>query len=122
MINQINKNEQRKNRHRRVRNKISGTKQCPRLNVYRSSAHIYAQVINDETGVTLVSASTVEKSMQETIKGKTKQEQAFLVGTMLAKKAKKKGIKTVVFDRGGYLYTGRVKNLADGARDGGLEF
>jgi large subunit ribosomal protein L18 len=122
MIIQINKNEQRKKRHLRVRKNINGTKACPRLNVYRSSAHIYAQVINDEKGETLVSASTVEKSIQSLIKGKTKTEQAYIIGEEVAKRAKAKKVKAVVFDRGGYLYCGRVKSLAEGARAGGLEF
>lgn len=122
MIKQTNKNAQRLNRHMRVRNKVSGTKECPRLNVYRSTNNIYAQVIDDVKGVTLVSASTVEKSILPLLEGKTKSEKAFIVGEEIAKKAKKKGIKTVVFDRGGYLYIGRVRNLADGARKAGLEF
>ncbi len=122
MINKDNKNAQRKHRHLRVRNKISGTKECPRLNVYRSTSNIYAQVIDDVAGVTLVSASTVEKSIADSLKGKTKAEQAYLVGEEVAKRAKKKGIKTVVFDRAGYLYIGRVKSLAEGARNAGLEF
>ncbi len=122
MITKKNKNEDRRGRHLRVRKKISGTKECPRLNVYRSVANIYAQVIDDVAGHTLVSASTVEKEIIELIKGKSKKDAAFVVGQELAKRAKKKKIKNVVFDRGGYLYTGRVKSLADGARDAGLEF
>ena len=122
MINQINKNEQRQPRHRRVRGKMSGTKECPRLNIYRSTTHIYAQIIDDVKGVTLISASTVEKSIESSLTGKSKKEQAFVVGEQVAKRAVKKGIKTVVFDRGGYLYTGRVQALADGARSGGLKF
>ncbi len=122
MIKQTNKNVQRLHRHLRVRGKISGTKECPRLNVYRSTNHIYAQIIDDTKGVTIVSASTVEKSILPLLEGKTKSEQAFIVGEQLAKAAKKKGVKTVVFDRGGYLYIGRVKSLAEGARNAGLEF
>lgn len=122
MIKQYNKNEQRKGRHLRVRKHIFGTKTCPRLNVYRSTTNIYAQIIDDESAKTLCSASTIQKDLAENLKAKNKTEQAFIVGEEIAKQAKKKGIKTVVFDRGGYLYTGRVKNLADGARKGGLEF
>ena len=122
MIKQINKNEQRKGRHLRVRKHIFGTHACPRLNVYRSTTNIYAQIIDDESARTLCSASTIQKELAENLKGKTKSEQAFVVGEAIAKQAKKKGIKNVVFDRGGYLYTGRVKNVADGARKGGLEF
>lgn len=122
MIKQINKNAQRVNRHLRVRNKVSGTAECPRLNVYRSTNNIYAQIIDDVKGVTLVSASTLEKSILPLLEGKTKSEKAFIVGEEIAKKAKKKHIKKVVFDRGGYLYIGRVKSLADGARKAGLEF
>lgn len=122
MINQVNKNQQRQHRHLRVRGSISGTKECPRLNVYRSTSHIYAQLIDDTKGVTLVSASTVEKSIAAGLADKSKKEQAFVVGEQVAKKALKKGIKSIVFDRGGYLYTGRVQALADGARSGGLKF
>lgn len=120
MINKQNKNQVRLKRHMRVRNKVSGTAECPRLNVYRSTVHIYAQVIDDVAGVTIASSSTVAKDMN--VKGKTKTEAAALVGVSVAKKAMEKGVQTVVFDRGGYLYTGRVKALADGARDAGLKF
>ena len=120
MINKQNKNQVRRNRHLRVRNKISGTAQCPRLNVYRSTSHIYAQVIDDVAGVTLAASSTVAKDVD--VKGKTKTEAAAIVGAAVAEKAKAKGIKTVVFDRGGYLDTGRVKALADGARAAGRKF
>ena len=120
MINKQNKNQVRMKRHLRVRNKVSGTAECPRLNVYRSTNHIYAQIIDDVAGVTLVSASTIAKDVNG--KAKTKSEAATAVGTCLAEKAKAKGIETVVFDRGGYLYTGRVKALADGARAAGLKF
>ena len=122
MINQINKNKQRQHRHLRVRSKISGTKECPRLNIYRSTTHIYAQIIDDAKGVTLVSVSSTEKEIAEKIVNSNKKEQAFIVGEALAKKATKKGIKSVVFDRGGYIYTGRVQSLAEGARAGGLKF
>ena len=122
MINKLNKNAQRKRRHLRVRKKVFGTKECPRLNIYRSTANIYAQVINDENGTTLCSASTLSKELAETLKNKTKSEQAFAVGELVGKLAVKKGIKNVVFDRGGYLYTGRVLQVAEGARKAGLEF
>ena len=122
MINKTNKNAQRKKRHLRVRKNISGTKVCPRLNIYRSTNHIYAQIINDENGTTLCSASTLSKELAETLNNKTKSEQAFAVGELVGKLAAKKGIKNVVFDRGGYLYTGRVMQVAEGARKAGLEF
>ena len=122
MLKQINRKEQTRKRHQRVRLKISGDAQWPRLAVYRSTKHIYAQVIDDEKGVTLASSSTVEKSVVSQMAGKTKSEQAFLVGEDVAKKALKKGVKKVVFDRAGYLYTGRVAKLAEGARNAGLEF
>ena len=116
MINKQNKNQVRVKRHLRVRHNVSGTAQCPRLNVYRSTSHIYAQIIDDVAGVTLASSSTVAKDVN--VKGKTKTEAA----AKIAEKAKAKGIECVVFDRGGYLYTGRVKALADGAREAGLKF
>lgn len=122
MIKKLDKNLDRKKRQLRVRSKISGTPTCPRLNVYRSVSHIYAQIIDDVAGVTLVSASTMEKELNEQLLNKTKKEQAFIVGEQLAKKAKKAKIKRVVFDRAGYIYTGRVKSLAEGARKAGLEF
>lgn len=120
MINKDNKNSLRKKRHLRVRNKVKGTAEEPRLNVYRSTTHIYAQIIDDTRGVTLVSASTVEKALEAQLKGKNKVEQARVIGETIAKRAIEKGIKKVVFDRGGYLYTGRVKEVAEGARSGGL--
>jgi large subunit ribosomal protein L18 len=112
----------RKLRHVRVRKNVQGTPDRPRLNVFRSLSEIYAQVIDDKTQVTLVSASSVDRELRAKMKGLTKTEQATLVGKNLAARAKKKGIKQVVFDRGGYRYIGRVKALADGAREGGLEF
>ncbi len=120
MINKQNKNQVRVKRHLRVCNTVSGTEKCPRLNVYRSTSHIYAQVIDDVAGRTLASSSTVAKDVN--VKGKTKTEAAAIVGADVAKKAMAKGIECVVFDRGGYLYTGRVKALADGARQAGLKF
>ena len=122
MIKNINKNQDRKMRAERVRAKISGTPERPRLNVFRSLNNIYAQVIDDVQGVTLASASTMDKNIAKSIEGKTKQEAAFIVGQNIAKNAMSKGIKAVVFDRAGYQYTGRVKAVADGARDAGLEF
>ena len=118
MVNKPNKNEARLRRHRRVRGKISGTASCPRLDVFRSNAHIYAQVIDDVAGVTLASASSMEKEFEG---AGNKIEAAKKVGLAVAKAAKAKGIDKVVFDRGGYLYHGRVKALAEGAREGGLE-
>jgi len=112
----------RQRRHERVRKHVSGTPNRPRLNVFRSDAEIYAQVINDEAGQTIVSASSIDRLLRAKMKGKTKTEQARLVGQTLAERAKDKGILQVVFDRGGYRYIGRVKALADGAREGGLEF
>lgn len=112
----------RKRRHRRIRTKISGTAERPRLNVFRSLEHIYAQVIDDVEGKTIVSASTVDKALRSEVSGKSKKEQAELVGKTIAERAKAAGVKTVLFDRGGYLYHGRVKALADGAREGGLDF
>ena len=120
MINKANKNAVRAKRHLRVRNKVSGTAAVPRLNVYRSTTHIYAQVIDDVKGVTLVSSSTIAKGMD--VSGLTKVQAAGKVGADVAKKALEKGITTVVFDRGGYLYTGRVKALAEAAREAGLKF
>lgn len=109
-------------RHARVRKTVHGTPERPRLNVYRSLAEIYAQVIDDESGSTLVSASTIDQELREQVDGKDKTSQARLVGEKLAERAKAKGIEEVVFDRGGYRYIGRVKALADGAREGGLKF
>jgi large subunit ribosomal protein L18 len=112
----------RKRRHIRVRKNVHGTAEKPRLNVYRSLNEIYAQVIDDNRGHTLVSASTIDGELKKKAKGMTKKEQATLVGQTIAERAKKKGIKEVVFDRGGYKYIGRVAALADGAREKGLQF
>lgn len=109
-------------RHARVRKKLQGTPARPRLNVYRSLAEIYAQVIDDQAGRTLVSASSIDQDLRAKVKGKTKTEQARMVGEELAVRAKAAGIQQVVLDRGGYRYIGRVKALADGARAGGLDF
>ena len=109
-------------RHTRVRAKVQGTPQRPRLSVFRSLSEIYAQVIDDQVGTTLASASTIDQELRKKMKGMKKSEQAKLVGKTVAERAKGKGIKAVVFDRGGFKYSGRVKALADGAREGGLEF
>lgn len=114
--------EQRERRHRRVRATVTGTAARPRLNVFRSLLHIYAQVIDDDSGQTLAQASTVDGELKQDMAGKKGSEQARLIGQAVAERAKAKGIKQVVFDRGGYRYHGRVKALADGAREGGLEF
>jgi large subunit ribosomal protein L18 len=119
MINRPDTRSQRIKRHKRVRAKISGTPERPRLNVFRSAANIYAQIIDDVNGVTLVSASSLEKDFS--CEG-TKSDAAMQVGMNVAQRAKAKGIDTVVFDRGGYVYHGRVKALAEGARKGGLQF
>ena len=112
----------RARRHVRVRKNLSGTAERPRLNVYRSLSAIYAQVIDDKAGSTLVSASTVDRDLREKLKGLKKSEQAKLIGQTVAERAKNKGIQSVVFDRSGYRYIGRIKALADGAREGGLQF
>ena len=119
MIKRPNTNAQRLKRHKRVRAKISGTPDMPRLNVFRSETNIYAQIIDDTKGVTLVSASSLEKGFEGS---GSNCEAAKKVGEAIAERAKAKGIEAVVFDRGGYLYHGRVKALAEGAREGGLEF
>jgi large subunit ribosomal protein L18 len=109
-------------RHRRVRKYISGTPERPRLNVFRSAKEVYAQVIDDEAGHTLASASSLDQELRSKMDGLTKTEQAKLVGQAVAERAKENGVEKVVFDRAGYRYIGRVKALADGAREGGLEF
>ena len=126
MFKKEDKNKIRKAKHDRIRNNanhpLAGTAEKPRLNVYRSTTHIYAQVIDDAQGNTLCAASSLDKTLASKLEGKNKKEQAFIVGEAVAKKALKAGIKTVVFDRGGYIYTGRVASLAEGARKAGLEF
>ena len=119
MINRPDTNAQRLKRHKRVRAKISGTPERPRLNVFRSRQNIYAQIIDDVSGNTLVSASTVEKDFSGYGGNK---EAARKIGKLIAERAKAKGIEAVVFDRGGYIYHGRVAELAEGAREGGLQF
>ena len=119
MVSKVNKNAMRMKRHVRVRGKVSGTPERPRLNVFRSNANIYAQIIDDVNGVTLVSANTLEKEFE----GATGNcEAAKKVGAVLAERAKAKGIEVVVFDRGGYIFHGRVAALAEGARENGLQF
>lgn len=122
MITKSDKNQIRKKRHQRIRNKISGTPECPRMNVFRSLNHIYVQFIDDVNGVTLASSSTVDADLKKQVEGKPKREAAKMVGEAAAKKAMARGIEAVVFDRGGYLYTGRIAQVADGARAAGLKF
>ena len=122
MISKLDKNADRLQRHARVRKKVFGTSERPRFNVYRSLNHIYVQVIDDVKGVTLISASTMEKAVKEQIKDMNKTDAAKVVGMPAAKKALEAGVSEVVFDRGGYIYTGRVKSVADGAREAGLKF
>lgn len=122
MITKGDKNKARLKRHLRVRKKIQGTAERPRLNVYRSSKHIYAQLIDDVAGVTLVSASTIDKGLSSEISNGGNVESARKVGELIAKRAQEKGVKGIVFDRGGYLYHGRIQALADAAREAGLEF
>ncbi|MDI9471648.1 MAG: 50S ribosomal protein L18 [Tissierellia bacterium] len=116
MVKPVNRNKARLRRHRRVRHKISGTAERPRLCVFRSNKNIYAQIIDDVSGVTIASASSLE------LESGANKEAAKVVGELIAAKAQEKGIKEVVFDRGGYLYHGRVKELAEAARSGGLQF
>ncbi len=122
MFKKVSKNLTRKKRHTRVRGKVFGTPQRPRLNVYRSLTNIYAQIIDDVDGKTLVAASSLDNEIKGKVSGNGNQEAAKLVGEMVAKKALEKGIETVTFDRGGYIYHGRVKALAEGAREAGLKF
>ena len=122
MITVRDKNKDRVVRHKRVRKNLNGTSERPRLSVYRSLSNIYAQIIDDSKGITLVSASTLDKEVADAIKGKTKTEAARIVGETVGKRAVQKKITEVVFDRGGYIYTGRVQAVADGARASGLTF
>ena len=127
MITKIDKNAVRQRRHARVRKTVTGTAEAPRMNVYRSLNHIYVQVIDDRAGnekggITIAAASTMDKAVKEQIAGLSKTEAAKVVGTVVAQRAMEKGVTAVVFDRGGYLYTGRVKAVADGAREAGLKF
>ena len=127
MITKIDKNAVRQRRHARVRKTVVGTAEAPRMNVYRSLNHIYVQVIDDRAGnekggVTIAAASTMDKAVKEKIAGLNKTDAAKVVGAIAAERAMAKGVQAVVFDRGGYLYTGRVKAVADGAREAGLKF
>ena len=122
MINKTDKNEERLVRHKRVRRKVVGVSARPRLSVYRSLNQIYAQIIDDSQGVTLTSASTLDPEVRAQLNGKSKSQQAGVVGQVIAKRALEKGISEVVFDRGGYIYIGRVQALADAAREAGLKF
>jgi large subunit ribosomal protein L18 len=122
MATNKSRSEARKRRHIRIRQSVSGTPERPRLSVFRSLEEIYAQVIDDEAGLTLASASTIDGELRVKVQGLKKTEQAKLVGKALAERAKAKGINKVVFDRGGFRYIGRVKALADAAREGGLDF
>ena len=127
MITKIDKNAVRQRRHARVRKNVTGTAEAPRMNVYRSLNHIYVQVIDDRAGnakggITIAAASTMDKAVKEQIAGLSKTDAAKVVGTVAAQRAMEKGVTAVVFDRGGYLYTGRVKAVADGAREAGLKF
>ena len=122
MINKVSKSEIRRKKHARLRNRISGTAEKPRLSVFRSNNHMYAQVIDDVAGKTLVSASTLEKDIKSALKATDNIDAAAYIGDVVAKRAMEKGIKAVVFDRGGYIYHGKVAALADAARKAGLEF
>lgn len=122
MAKKVSRSKARQRRHLRVRKRVSGDASQPRLNVYRSLSEIYVQLIDDEAGNTIVSASTIDRDLRKKMKGKTKTEQAEIVGKAIAERAKSVGIEKVVFDRAGYKYIGRVKALADGAREGGLQF
>ncbi|MBN1366842.1 MAG: 50S ribosomal protein L18 [Dehalococcoidales bacterium] len=121
-MSKINKREARKHRHVRVRAKVEGSEARPRLSVFRSLSHIYAQVINDSAGNTIASASTLDVEIKGQLEGKKKSEEAKIVGSIVANRAIEKGVKEVVFDRGGFKYQGRVKAMADGAREAGLKF
>jgi len=122
MVNKIDKNAIRIRKHARVRKKVSGTAERPRLNVFRSSKNMYAQIIDDIAGTTLVAASTIDEALKGKLKYSGNKEAAKEVGKLIAERAKEKGITDVVFDRSGYIYHGRVKELADGAREAGLNF
>ena len=122
MVSKESKKEIREKKHMRIRNRFSGTAERPRLAVFRSNNHMYAQIFDDTVGQTLVSASTLEKDVKAQLKNTNDVEAAAYVGTVVAKRALEKGISTVVFDRGGYIYQGKVAALADAAREAGLEF
>ncbi len=122
MVSKKSRTEVRMNKHKRIRNRFSGTAERPRLAVFRSNSHMYAQIIDDTVGHTLVSASTLQKDVKAELEKTNNVEAAAHLGTVIAKKALEKGITTVVFDRGGFIYQGKVKALADAAREAGLEF
>ena len=122
MVSKESRSKVRVNKHRRLRNRFSGTAERPRLAVFRSNNHMYAQIINDTVGNTLVSASTLQKDVKAELEKTNNVEAAAYLGTVIAKKALEKGITTVVFDRGGFIYQGKIKALADAAREAGLEF
>ncbi len=122
MVRKESRAKVRLNKHRRLRNRISGTPERPRLAVFRSNNHMYAQIIDDVAGNTLVAASTLEKEIKEAVEKTNNVEAAAQVGTVIAKRALEKGITTVVYDRGGYIYHGKVQALADAAREAGLTF
>ena len=122
MVNKKSRSEVRIKKHKRMRNRFSGTAERPRLSVFRSNNHMYAQIIDDTVGNTLVAASTLEKDVKSELKKTNDVEAAAYLGTVIAKKALDKGIKEVVFDRGGFIYQGKIKALAEAAREAGLEF
>lgn len=122
MVSKKSRSEARIKKHNRIRNRFSGTAECPRLSVFRSNNHMYAQIIDDEAGNTLVAASTVESDVKAELEKTNNVEAAAYLGTVIAKRALDKGIKTVVFDRGGFIYQGKIQALADAAREAGLEF
>ena len=122
MVSKKSRSEVRVNKHRKLRNRLSGTAQCPRLAVFRSNNHMYAQIIDDVAQTTLVSASTLQKDVKANLEKTNNVDAAAYLGKVIAEKALEKGIKNVVFDRGGYIFHGRVKELAEGAREGGLKF
>ncbi|NLZ80548.1 MAG: 50S ribosomal protein L18 [Clostridiales bacterium] len=122
MIGKVSRTKVRENKHRKLRNRFSGTAQRPRLAVFRSNNHMYAQIIDDTLGNTIIAASTMEKEVKSQLEHTNDKAAAAIVGTLIAKKALEKGIKSVVFDRGGFIYQGKVQVLADAAREAGLEF
>ena len=122
MVSKKSRSEVRVNKHRKLRNRLSGTAECPRLAVFRSNNHMYAQIIDDTVGNTLVSASTLQKDVKANLEKTNNVDAAAYLGTVIAKRALEKGISTVVFDRGGFIYQGKVKALAEAAREAGLEF
>ncbi len=122
MVSKKSRSEVRIKKHKRIRNRLSGTPECPRLAVFRSNNHMYAQIIDDTVGNTLVSACTLEKDVKAELEKTNNVDAAAYLGTVIAKRAIEKGIKTVVFDRGGFIYQGKIAALADAAREAGLEF